>query len=49
MAYSKELNRVALCGDGGIKIVNMTDFSEIKEDCISLVDAEVYLTYLKRF
>ena len=40
MAYSLSLNRTALAGDSGIKIVDMGDFNEITNDTIKLTDTE---------
>jgi WD repeat-containing protein 19 len=40
MCYSVALNRTALSGDAGLKIVDMSNFTEIKEDAINLTDSE---------
>lgn len=40
-AYSPQLNRTAISGDNGIKIVDMGDYKEVLSDTIKLTDAEV--------
>lgn len=40
MCYSRELNRLTLFGNGGIKVINMMNYTEIKEDGIQISDEE---------
>lgn len=40
LAYSRELNRATVCGEVGLKVMNMTDFSEIEADGFVLEDVE---------
>ncbi|RHY33017.1 hypothetical protein DYB32_001946 [Aphanomyces invadans] len=40
MCYSPVLNRIAISGESGIKVVDMSNYSEIKADSIKLTDAE---------
>jgi hypothetical protein len=39
--YSSALNRTAISGDSGIKVVDMNGFTELTSDTIKLTDAEV--------
>lgn len=41
-AYSPVLNRTAISGDSGIKIIDMGDYKEVAGDAIKLTDAEVW-------
>ncbi|CAK4086504.1 unnamed protein product [Aphanomyces euteiches] len=41
VAYSSILNRMAVSGESGIKVVDMSTYTEIKSDSIKLTDAEV--------
>ncbi|CAK4724993.1 unnamed protein product [Aphanomyces euteiches] len=40
VAYSSILNRMAVSGESGIKVVDMSTYTEIKSDSIKLTDAE---------
>ncbi|OQR99725.1 hypothetical protein ACHHYP_04614 [Achlya hypogyna] len=40
VCYSAALNRVAMSGEAGIKVINLSSYSEIKEDAVKLSDAE---------
>lgn len=38
--YSPQLNRTAISGDSGIKVIDMGDYKEVPSDTIKLTDAE---------
>ncbi|RQM21034.1 hypothetical protein B5M09_000189 [Aphanomyces astaci] len=40
VCYSPILNRIAISGESGIKVVDMSNYTEIKADAIKLTDAE---------
>ena len=49
MTVCRDLNRVAICGNGGIKIINVGDFTVVEDDCVKLADAEENEAYMMRY
>ncbi|OQS06139.1 hypothetical protein THRCLA_01800 [Thraustotheca clavata] len=40
VCYSQALNRAAMSGESGIKVIDLTSYAEIKSDAVKLSDAE---------